>query len=277
MDNEKIKFSVPDIFLNVKTLDISDKDSLRDVHFHDAIEIVTVDDGEIICDIENQHIVLKESEFMLINRRVIHKLSFYKQPAKLTYIQIDIDKYIPDNTYPVNNITMPKYMVFDAESEIALTYSDIIKELKSQQYGYMTYLKSDIARIIAIMTRNKLISNNSMFENKNNTKIMLAIKYINEHYRSKLYLDEVAKAVSIDKFYLCKLFRQNFDMTFTEYVNLLRLAKAEHCLLHSDKSVSEITYEYGFASTQYFNKLFKERNGCSPKEYRKLYKSIFSF
>ncbi len=274
MDNEKIFFAASDLLLHISELDVIYSHKLRNVHFHNAVELVYVNQGEIICTIDNREIILREKQLLLINKRVVHKLSFYESAAKITYIQIDIDKYAPDSIYPINTEHLSKYGIFDTESELYAVFSDIVSELQNRHLGYKSYLKSDILRIAAFMTRNNFILENNAYIINKDTKIMTAIAYINEHYNSKIYLDEVSQVINIDKFYLCKLFKQVLDMTFIEYVNLIRLTNAEQHLLNSDKSVSEIAFECGFSSTQYFGKLFKKRSGCSPKEYRKLYRAI---
>jgi YesN/AraC family two-component response regulator len=60
-------------------------------------------------------------------------------------------------------------------------------------------------------------------------------------------------------------------MTFTGYLNKLRLTEASRMLIEkSGAAVSEIAYFVGYANVPYFNKLFKEEFGCSPKQFRML-------
>jgi AraC-like DNA-binding protein len=60
-------------------------------------------------------------------------------------------------------------------------------------------------------------------------------------------------------------------MTFTGYVNKLRLTEAARLLTEkSAATVAEIAYSVGYANVSYFNKLFKEEYGCTPKAFRTL-------
>jgi len=53
-----------------------------------------------------------------------------------------------------------------------------------------------------------------------------------------------------------------------EYINEYRLTQAAILLLETDKAVSEISADCGFASASYFGKLFREKTGVSPGSFR---------
>ena len=60
-------------------------------------------------------------------------------------------------------------------------------------------------------------------------------------------------------------------MTFTGYVNKLRLTEAARLLSeNSGAAILEIAYSVGYANVSYFNKLFKEEYGCTPKVFRSI-------
>ena len=58
-------------------------------------------------------------------------------------------------------------------------------------------------------------------------------------------------------------------MTLNEYLNSVRVKKAEEYLLDMDISITEAAYMSGFNSIQTFNRVFKKIKGCTPTEYRK--------
>ncbi|MCI6995217.1 MAG: AraC family transcriptional regulator [Eubacterium sp.] len=63
-------------------------------------------------------------------------------------------------------------------------------------------------------------------------------------------------------------------MTFYEYLNQKRVAKAEELLITTDQSVTEIAMNSGFSSISSFNRTFKSLKGCSPTVYRNKWNSI---
>lgn len=68
--------------------------------------------------------------------------------------------------------------------------------------------------------------------------------------------------------YLCKLFKRATDMTLTDYINYVRVRRAAEMLRTTDRNSMEIAYACGFASQQYFNRIFKREFGQTPKAYR---------
>lgn len=94
-------------------------------------------------------------------------------------------------------------------------------------------------------------------------------RYIYDHYRQPLSLSQVAQHFHFSYNYLSSLFSTSFQMTFTEYVNQVRIEEAKRLLLHSDLNLSEIADACGYTDLSYFSKLFKKHFGSSPSKYRK--------
>lgn len=93
-------------------------------------------------------------------------------------------------------------------------------------------------------------------------------KYIENNYHRKLTAQDVCRdtLVSQTKFY--ELFRTNTGKTFIEYLTDFRLEKAKMLLQYSAKSIEEIAIDIGLFDVYYFNKIFKNHFGISPKSYR---------
>ena len=97
--------------------------------------------------------------------------------------------------------------------------------------------------------------------------------YLDIHFREELHFDEVAERFLISKYHLSREFRKYIGMTMQEYVIHLRLAYSKELLLYSKLSVAEIAYEAGMNYPSYFIRIFKAREGCTPEQYRKEWKS----
>ena len=69
--------------------------------------------------------------------------------------------------------------------------------------------------------------------------------------------------------YFCKVFKQSIGMTFTDYLNRLRIEKAKNLLANPHKHISEIAFEVGFESLSQFNRSFKRITGETPTRFRK--------
>ena len=97
--------------------------------------------------------------------------------------------------------------------------------------------------------------------------------YIDEHYAEKLTLESVAGYFFIDKSYLARLFKSQYGITLTTYLQQVRITHAKRLLRFTEKSVEEIGLECGIVELHYFSRVFKKLEGISPSEYLKLWKS----
>lgn len=88
------------------------------------------------------------------------------------------------------------------------------------------------------------------------------------NYARCITLDEMSRHVGMNKSAFCTFMRHSLGTTFSDYLNGVRLERARDRLLASDCSVSEIALDCGFRSVTYFNRLFRRKYGCSPKEVR---------
>lgn len=101
------------------------------------------------------------------------------------------------------------------------------------------------------------------------TKHMLHVKqYIDSHYtESDLNLEKVSDIFSYNYKYLSHEFKKSLGISFTQYLNNLRLKNAKHLIDCGICSVTEIALQSGYRDTMYFSKIFHKFFGLSPKEY----------
>ena len=98
-----------------------------------------------------------------------------------------------------------------------------------------------------------------------------AKKYINEHLKEDLKLEDVAAQFYLSASYFGVLIKEKIGETFTSYVATARINKAKDLLQNTMMTVDEIAGECGYQDRRYFSKLFKKTVGVTPKEYRKVY------
>ncbi|WP_256758831.1 response regulator [Cohnella sp. WQ 127256] len=95
-----------------------------------------------------------------------------------------------------------------------------------------------------------------------------AVSYVNDHLEQVVGLKEVADHIQLNPSYLSALFKEQMQMTFSEYVTRRKLQRAKEMLLRTKLPIAEIAERVGYQTTKYFFKLFKEYEGCSPGQYR---------
>jgi two-component system response regulator YesN len=96
-----------------------------------------------------------------------------------------------------------------------------------------------------------------------------ALVYIDKHYWEDLSLDLVANQVFISKNYLSTLFKQSQGVGFTDYLNGVRVKKAQELLADPNNKVHTVSSLIGYSNYRYFNYLFRKATGMTPSEYRR--------
>lgn len=102
-----------------------------------------------------------------------------------------------------------------------------------------------------------------------NSSIVKARYYLSQHYTDpNLMLQNVASEVSMSNSRFSTVFAQETGYTFTEYLAMLRISKAQELLKATDLRSSKIAQLVGYTDPHYFSYLFKKRTGMTPSEYR---------
>ncbi|WP_371764954.1 helix-turn-helix domain-containing protein [Massilia sp.] len=98
------------------------------------------------------------------------------------------------------------------------------------------------------------------------------LRFIATHYaQAGLDLDAVAAGTGATRSKINDVLKTELGMTFPGYLKKVRLTEAARLLTDlAGATVAEIAYSVGYANGSYFNKLFKEEYGCSPKEFKSL-------
>lgn len=95
-------------------------------------------------------------------------------------------------------------------------------------------------------------------------------EYIMLNFQEEISLSEVAQVANMAVTTFCNFFKENFRMTFVEYVNTLRVGYACKLLSESNLHIVEVAYKCGFNNLANFNRQFKKYKKMTPSEYRKI-------
>lgn len=97
-------------------------------------------------------------------------------------------------------------------------------------------------------------------------------KFILENINRPITANEAAELINMATSSFSRFFKQHTAKNFTEYVADLRIGYISRMLLDSEKTIAEICYDSGFNNISNFNRTFKSKKGCSPREFREIYK-----
>lgn len=93
-------------------------------------------------------------------------------------------------------------------------------------------------------------------------------EYLDTHYTDKISLDELSAGFFINKFYLTRVFKEQFGQSVNSYITGRRITKAKQLLRFSDMSIEEIAGECGFTDANYFSRTFKKIEEITPGAFR---------
>lgn len=125
--------------------------------------------------------------------------------------------------------------------------------------------------IIVIVARNIAKYMPEAVKEETENRVLDLLNYIQANISSPAVLkaEALAKEFGISEHYISKYFKIHTGQSLQEYITKLRLKLIEARLRFSDKRVSEISAELGFADDSHFNKFFKKAFGKSASQYRK--------
>jgi AraC-like DNA-binding protein len=91
--------------------------------------------------------------------------------------------------------------------------------------------------------------------------------------KPELSLEMATTSLGINRNKINDILREEVGVTFSAYLNRLRLTEAARLLGEGKINISEIAYSVGYSNVSYFNKLFKEEFGCAPTQYKSAFQS----
>ena len=129
----------------------------------------------------------------------------------------------------------------------------------------------EVIDIIRDFVKNLIEENTSSRSDNSELLIKKAVQYINDNYNQKISLEDIAGYVGISKYYFSVLFKKEKDITFSSYLNTVRIEKAKQLLKNPQATINDVVDEVGFNDAQYFSKTFKKYVGLTVTEYRSKY------
>lgn len=99
--------------------------------------------------------------------------------------------------------------------------------------------------------------------------IVRILKYIETHYKDGT-LAEISSEIRLPSYYVSRLLKKYTDHTFKELLQQQRLQQTVYLLKQTTLSIDSIMETVGYHNSSFFYRIFREKYGCSPKEYRAL-------
>ena len=275
MKNESVRANVPRLDVNCRRSTTSGIRKISTLHYHDELEFLPVYSGKFLCRADGKELVAEAGDIIFINSGVPHETETLTDETDTALIQFRESSFLNNEIRKIVKYSV-KLMNMDGEGariirspELFEAVNGIVCECTEKGYAYEILARSLILKTIGTLYRMGILSDGEqMYSSAAVQKILPALVYINQHFAEDLSLVDVASHLGFDKSYFCRIFKVATGATFTEYLNFVRVCKAEKRLATTTDSILDISNDVGFTSVSYFNKVFKRYRNCSPSFYR---------
>lgn len=235
-------------------------------HHHSLFEVYYMKSGSCSYLVDNSIFEVVSGDIILIPEGVIHKTNYGTEPH--TRLLINCTRgYIPNDVQAVMDKIIYHYRNEKTVKDVDNIFHKIEEEIEKQDEFSQGIIQNLVQELFYLIARNqdktKTTSDSSSF-------IEDCLKYVKENYSQSLTLTDVAKKHAVSPEHLSRTFKKETGFGFNEFVNLVRLQKAEIMLKNENgKSVSEIAYACGFNDSNYFSVIYKRTYGMTPSEAKK--------
>lgn len=241
-------------------------DRTSPLHWHGAIEFVFILHGKLDMTLNNNRFIASRGPLIAINSSAVHSF---------TPIGEDVDYYFlvaNDDFFKTNNL-YSQGTHFDTiiESEEAIElFKKITAEYERADEYSNTAILSHLMSLFIYLGRNHATKSEDTppSEEKKLKMVRGALVYLQEHYKEKITIEDLAEKLHYSKSYLSHTFKEITHYSLISYINLLRCQNATSLLLDG-VSVSEAATESGFSEISYFTRVFKKTLGILPSQVEK--------
>lgn len=262
--------------LYVHHLKTSQKHNMSVQHYHDAYEIYFQLEGRRYCFVDNICYTLEPGDLMIYKPFDLHYsesrdvdyyeryvLNFHTEALSILLSNSEINMLLKKLGAGVSHLSEDQRKIVYAYYEEISKYS-LMKGFLAEKLTYSAVLQ------FLMYIVNHVDIKNTYQSNVIAPQIIIALEYINNHYKEKISLDEIAHVANMSKYYFCRTFRTVTGATVFEYINNVRLIKVHNLLIHTQMPIEEIAAQTGFGVGTSLTRAFKKDYGMSPRSFRNM-------
>lgn len=264
----------PSSFARGALLHLQEVGSLKAIHPHTSMRKGLVSylcflvlDGEGSLIYEGNSYLLRQGDCVFIDCRKAYSHSTSDHLWSLAwchfyapFLSAVYEKYTERGGLPVFHPEDPEAFrcILTKLYELAAS-SDYIRDMR---------INESLSRLLTLLMQESWNPENFVVSKKR-MELAGVKHYLDEHYTEKITLDDLEARFFINKYYLLKIFKENYGTTISSYLISKRITRAKQLLRFTQMTVEEIGCFVGMDGAGYFSRMFKKAEGISPKEYRK--------
>lgn len=189
----------------------------------------------------------------------------------LNAVFIEIDTYIDQSKYI--ELSQIRYLL-SSMIYVANFYIDkygysksVLWETEEQQYDLMQNINRKEDFLVFLEEFEEKLA--SVIDEQDDNYIVRKVKkYVKQHYTEGIILKDLSSEFGVTNTYLSMLFKKETGETLKDYLTALKINKAKELLRETNEQVAEISKEIGYDNEHYFSRIFKQKTGMTPTQYR---------
>lgn len=248
------------------------KPGLKSHMHHGALEICFCMNGQQHYKIGENLYKLNGNDIFVVPPDTMHSTGdFPEDKGELFWIQILLEKSngrlctLPEKQSRklLDYLLKKSEYIFKGSFQLKSILEKMLIQFKDSDsiFGKITINQLIIQLLLETISLSQKGQNSSSSE-----KLTILDNYISDNLYRIIYVDELASLVNMSTGYFKAWFKSKSGMPPKEYTNRLRIEHAKVKLLKKS-SVTEVAFDLGFSSTQYFSTTFKKFTGYTPKSY----------
>jgi len=256
------------------------------LHYHEEFELNFIQNGKGAKRVVGDHMEeIDDLELVLVGPNLQHGWFTNKlKGQQLHEITIQFHRDLFDDKFLQRNQMSVIRKMFEKSLKGILfsreTTEAIMPRLLSlpEKHGFDSVLEllsilHDLSTSRNIRTLSNTTFNNTETISYNSRRINMVMEYLNKNFHKDVSLGEVAKLIAMSEVAFSRFFKLRTGKTFVDTLNEVRLGHASRMLIDTTQSINEIAYRCGFNNMSNFNRIFKKKKNCTPKEFRLAYNS----
>lgn len=241
-----------------------------------GVRRIVGDSAEVIGDYDLVLITGKELEHVWEQHECCSK-----EIREIT-IQFSSDLFFK-NFINKNQFDSIRDMLERAQKGLSFPMSAILKvygmldTLASEKQGFYAVIKflTILYELSLYVDKAHTLSSSSFAKigiHSDSRRVQKVQEYINAHYKEEIRLNQLADIAGMTSVSFSRFFKLRTGKNLSDYIIDIRLGFATRLLVDSTMSIAEICYDCGFNNLSNFNRIFKKKKECSPKEFRENYR-----
>lgn len=252
------------------------------LHWHQEFEFLVVTQGEILFQIEDREYELQAGDGIFVNSNLLHSArtvggeacAFFAVDFSYQILEPDLhSRFAKRYIRPVLNgkTCFPEFLPGTSkgwQQTLLQALKDIsaCPERELEQYELLVRSRIYVAWDQMMQHAEKV--HGSEEELRSSERLAPVVQYMKENYAYEISLAELAELIPMSEGQFCRVFKQTMKQSPIQYLMRYRILQSCRLLQDTDKKIGEIANLSGFNNISYFNKVFLNIIGCTPKQYR---------